>query len=86
MFQSKAGVVESPYGCCVVHPGSGLSYVQHLGMGETYKGLDKPSVEPHDKIRVAGKPARHILKSTGREGVARGTVEQRRGHFLVLDV
>ena len=48
--------------------------------------LNKPSVEPHDKIRVAGKPAMHILKSTGREGVARGTVEQRRGHFLVLGV
>ena len=48
--------------------------------------LDKPSVEPHDKIRVAGKPTMHILKSTGREGVARGTVEQRRGHFLVLGV
>ena len=40
--------------------------------------LDKPS--------VAGEPALHILKSTGREGVARGTVEQRRGHFLVLGV
>ena len=48
--------------------------------------LDKPSVEPHDKMRVAGKPAMHILKSTGREGVARGTAEQRRGHFLVLGV
>ena len=48
--------------------------------------LDKPSVEPHDKIRVAGKPAMHILKSTGREGVALGTVEQRRGHFNVLGV
>ena len=48
--------------------------------------LDKPSVEPHDKIRVAGKPAIHILKSTGSEGVARGTMEQRRGQFLVLGV
>ena len=48
--------------------------------------LDKPSVEPHDKTRVAGKPAMHILKSTRREGVARGTVEQRKGHFLVLGV
>ena len=48
--------------------------------------VDKPSVEPHDKIRVAGKPTMHILKRTGREGVARGTVEQRRGHFLVLGV
>ena len=28
MFQSKSGVVESPCGCCVVHPSSGLSYVQ----------------------------------------------------------
>ena len=48
--------------------------------------LDKPSVEPHDKIRVVGKPAMHILKSTGREGVSQGNVEQRRGHFLVLGV
>ena len=48
--------------------------------------LDKPSVGPHNKIRVPGKPAMHILKIIGREGVARGTVEQRRGHFLVLGV
>ena len=48
--------------------------------------LDKPIVEPHDKIRVVGKPPMHILKSTGREGVARGAVEQRRGKFLVLGV
>ena len=48
--------------------------------------LDKISVEPHDKIRVDGKLAVHILKRTGREGVARGTVEQRRGHFLMLGV
>ena len=46
--------------------------------------LNKPSVEPHDNIRVVGKLAMHILKSTGREGVAQGTVEQRMGHFLVL--
>ena len=39
-------------------------------MGETYNALDKPGVEPHSKIRVAGEPAMHILKSTGREGVA----------------
>ena len=43
-------------------------------MGETYNVLDKPSVEPHDKIRLAGEPTIHILKSTGREGVARKTV------------
>ena len=48
--------------------------------------LDKPSVEPHDKIRVASKPTMHILKRTGREGVDRGTVDQRRGQFLVLGV
>ena len=48
--------------------------------------LDKPSVEPHNKIRVDGEPAMHILKRTGREGVAGGTVEQRREHFLVLGV
>ena len=28
----------------------------------------------------------HTLKSTGREGIARGTVEQRRGCFLMLGV
>ena len=48
--------------------------------------LDKPSVEPHNKIRVAGESILHIMKNTGREGVARGTVEQRREHFLVLGV
>ena len=48
--------------------------------------LDKPGVEPHNKIRVVGELALHIRKSTRREGVARGNVEQRRGHFLVLGV
>ena len=48
--------------------------------------LDKPSVEPHNKIGVAGEFAMHILKSSGREGVAQGTVEQRRGHFLMFSV
>ena len=70
VFQSKACVVESLCGCCVVHPGLGLNYVQYLGMGETQSVLDKPSVEPHNKIRVVGEPAMHILKNTGREGVA----------------
>ena len=70
VFQSKACVVESLCGCCVVHPGLGLNYVQYLGMGETQSVLDKPSVEPHNKIRVVGEPAMHILKSTGREGIA----------------
>ena len=47
--------------------------------------LDKPSAEPHNKIRVAGESALHILKSIGREGVvAQGIVEQIREHFLVL--
>ena len=53
-----------------MNPGSGLNYVQDLGMGETYDVLDKPSVEPHNKIRLACEPAMHILKSTGREGVS----------------
>ena len=48
--------------------------------------FDKLGVEPHNKIRVDGESNLHILKRTGREGVARGTVEQRRGHFLVLGV
>ena len=86
VFQRKSYVVESPYGCFVVHPGSGLNYAQDLGMGEIQNVLDKPSVEPHNKIRVVGEPAMHILKITGREGVVRGIVEQRRGHFLVLGV
>ena len=46
----------------------------------------KPSVEPHNNIRVASESALCILKSTGREGVARGTMEERRGHFLVFVV
>ena len=28
--------------------------------------LDNPGVEPHNKIRVVGEPALHILKSIGR--------------------
>ena len=48
--------------------------------------LDKPSVETRNKIRVAGKIGMHILNSTGREGVAQGTTEQRKGHFLMLGV
>ena len=48
--------------------------------------LDKPSLKPHNKIRVASEPSMDILKSTGREGVAQGNVEQRGGHFLVLGV
>ena len=48
--------------------------------------LDKPGVEPHNKIRVVGEPTLHILMSTGREGVAQGTMDQRRGHFLMLGV
>ena len=46
--------------------------------------LDKPTVEPHNKIRVDVESALHILKSTEREGVPRGTMENRRGHFLLM--
>ena len=46
--------------------------------------LDKLGVELHNKIRVVGEPALRISKSTGREGVAQGTVEQKMRHFLVL--
>ena len=53
-----------------MYPGSGLNYVQDLGMGETSNVLDKPSVVHYNKIRVAGQPAMHILKSIGREGVS----------------
>ena len=70
MFQSEAVVAEFPSGCCVVHLGLGLNYVQDLGVGETQNVLDKPSVEPHSKVRVAGEPAMHILKRIGREGVS----------------
>ena len=79
-------MVESHCGCYIVHPGLGLSYVQVLGMGEMYNVLNKTSVEPHDKISEVSKHAMHIPKSPGREGVARGTMEQRRGNFLVLGV
>ena len=48
--------------------------------------LAKTSVEPHNKIIVDVESTFHILKSTGREGVSQGTVEQRREHFLVLGV
>ena len=51
-------------------------------MEETYNVLDKPSVEPHNKIRVVGDSSLHILKSIGREGVARGTMDQRRDTSL----
>ena len=70
MFHSQVGVAESPYGCYVVNLGLDLNHVQELGMGQTQNVLDKHSVEPHNKIRVVGEPAIHILKSIGREGVA----------------
>ena len=54
----------------VVHPGLGLNCMQDLRVEETLNVLDKTSVEPHNKIRVAGKTAMHILKSIGMEGVA----------------
>ena len=69
-----------------MYPGFGSECTQDLGVEEMRNKLDKPSVEPHSKIRVAGKSALHILKSIRREGIAQGTVEQRRGYFLVLGV
>ena len=48
--------------------------------------LDKPHVEPHNKIRVDGESALHILKRTGREGVSQGTMEKIKGNFIVLGV
>ena len=69
-----------------MHPGLGLNYIQVLGVEEIRNKLDKPSVEPHNKIRVASKSTLHILKRIGIEGITRGTVEQRRGYFLVLGV
>ena len=57
-------------------------------MEETTNGIDEPSVERDltKKIRVAGELSMHTLKRTGREGIARGTMYQRRGYFLVLGV
>ena len=51
-------------------------------------GLIKPNAERNltKKIRVASESSMHTLKSTGREGISRGTMEQRRGYFLVLGV
>ena len=53
-----------------MHPSLGLNCVQDVGVKETLNVFDKPSVEPHSKIRVACEPAMHILKRIGREGVA----------------
>ena len=63
-----------PMVCYVVHLSLGLNCMQDLGVEETLNVLDKPSVEPHNKIRVDGESTLHILKRTGREGVARGTM------------
>ena len=54
----------------VVHLGFGMNSIQDLRVGEMQNVLDKPSGEPHNKTRVVGKFAIHILKRTGREGVA----------------
>ena len=59
-----------PLACCDVHPGFGLNYIQELGVEEHRNVLDKTSVEPHNKIKVASEYTMHILKTTGREGVA----------------
>ena len=48
--------------------------------------IDKPSVELDNRTIMAGESALHIPKRTGREDVAQGIVEKRRGHFLVLGV
>ena len=72
--------------CYDVHPSLDMNSMQDLGVEEMLNVLDKPGVEPQNKIIVAGESFMHILKRNGREGVAQGTVEQRRGHFLVLGV
>ena len=61
MYQSES---------CVVHPCFGMNSIQDLRVGEMQNVLDKPSGEPHNKIRVVGESAMHILKRTGREGVS----------------
>ena len=72
--------------CCYVCPGLGLNSMRDLGVEETLNEIDKPSEERSltQKIRVVGEYSMHTLKSTGREGIAQGTVEQRRRCFLVL--
>ena len=75
-----------PMVCCDCAPWFRYELYAILRSEDIYNVLDKPIVEPHNKIRVAGEYFMHILKRNGREGVAQGTVEQRRGHFLVLGV
>ena len=73
--------------CCDVHHGLGLNCMQDLGVEEMLNGIDKPRAEePHEKVRVASKYSLDSLKRTRRKGIARETMDQRRGCFLVLGV
>ena len=60
---------------CIVHLGLGLNYIQVFGLEETMNKIDKPSVEPHNKVTMDSKYAFHILKRTEREGISRGIVD-----------
>ena len=77
-----------PVVCCYVHPGLGLNCMQDLRVEEMRNGLDKPSAERNlmKKIKVDGESSMHTLKSTRRDGIAQGTVDQRRGCFLAFGV
>ena len=59
-----------------VCPGLGLNYMQDLGVEDTSKDLDKLSAERNltKKMRVTGESSMQTLKSTGREGISRGTM------------
>ena len=52
--------------------------LKDLGVEEVHNWIDKPSEERNftDRSRGAVKFSMHILKSTGREGMARETVWQ----------
>ena len=69
-------VVELPCGLLLCVPWLGLKGMQYLGVVETSNGLEKPSAETNltKKIRVVGESTMHILKSTRREGISRGTM------------
>ena len=49
--------------CCDVHPSLGLNYMQDLVVEDILNVLDKPIVEPHNKIRGSSESTMHILKS-----------------------
>ena len=59
-----------------MHPSSGLKCMQDLRVEEMLNGINKASAKKNlmKNIRVAGESSMHSMNSTGREGIARGTV------------